>query len=189
MRRSRTTVQLTRTALIAALYVVFSLLPPFNAITYGAIQFRLGEALVVLPFVLDEAVPGVILGCLITNLFSPFGLIDIIIGTSVTAAAAVLTHLLRRTHQPWAAALPPIVLNATIIPAYVSTLTLPAAGHLELRQHLFGGLAFVFAHLSWGVYAPVALSILLGETTVVLAVGLPVLGLVTRVLHKAKEES
>ncbi len=70
MNRHSTT-QITRAALIAAMYIVFTMVPPFNAISYGAVQFRLGEALVLLPFLLDEAVLGVVVGCLVANLFSP----------------------------------------------------------------------------------------------------------------------
>jgi len=171
------------------MYVVLTVLPPFNAITYGAIQFRLGEALVLLPFALDEAVPGIIIGCLITNLFSPFGLIDIVIGTGITAAAALLTRALRKTGKPWLAALPPILLNAGIIPLYVSTLTLPGASAVPLKYSLMSGLRFIVAHISWGIYAPTALSILLGETTVVLLLGLPVLTLIARRVQKIKEVS
>ncbi|MGB9667279.1 MAG: QueT transporter family protein, partial [Candidatus Cryosericum sp.] len=68
-----TTPQLTRAALIAAMYIVFTMLPPFNTISYGMVQFRLGEALVLLPFLLDEAILGIGVGCLVANLFSPFG--------------------------------------------------------------------------------------------------------------------
>ena len=86
-----TTGQLARAALVAALYIVLTILPPFNAISYGAVQFRLGEALTLLPFILDEAVVGLTVGCLVANLFSPFGLIDLVVGTSVTLMAALLT--------------------------------------------------------------------------------------------------
>ncbi|HWQ21594.1 MAG TPA: QueT transporter family protein, partial [Clostridia bacterium] len=146
------TAQITRAALIAAMYIVFTMLPPFNAISYGAIQFRLGEALVLLPFLLDEAVVGVVTGCLVANLFSPFGIIDVVIGTGVTTVAALLTRRLRSTGRLWLAALPPIVLNALIVPAYVSTLTLPGAQDLPVAHSLTAGLRFILAHFSWGVY-------------------------------------
>jgi len=174
------TVQMSRAALIAAMYIVFTMVPPFSAISYGAVQFRLGEALVLLPFLLDEAVIGVVVGCLVANLFSPFGLIDVIVGTSVTALAALLTRHLRRTGRLWLAAIPPIVLNAFIVPAYVSTLTLPGAENLPLTHSFTAGLRFIVMHFSWGVYMPVALSILAGEAAVVILLGLPVLALVRR---------
>jgi uncharacterized membrane protein len=181
------TVQITRAALIAAMYIVFTMVPPFNAISYGVVQFRLGEALVLLPFLFDEAVVGVCVGCLVANLFSPFGLIDVIIGTGVTALAALLTRRLRRTGKLWAAAVPPIVLNALIVSAYVSTLTLPGATGLHLKHSLTAGLRFIVAHFSWGVYVPVALSILAGEAAVVILLGIPLLALVRRTIRPAKE--
>lgn len=175
-----TTGQLARAALVAALYIVLTILPPFNAISYGAVQFRLGEALTLLPFILDEAVVGLTVGCLVANLFSPFGLIDLVVGTSVTLMAALLTRSLRGTGKPWLGALPPIILNTTIIPLYVSVLMLPEATHLELRHGLVEGLFFIVKHLSTRVYAPVAVSVLAGESAVVLLAGLPVLAIVRR---------
>lgn len=185
----RSTTQLTRAALIAAMYIVVTTIPPFNAISYGAIQFRLGEALVLLPFLMDEAVVGVVVGCLIANMFSPFGLIDLIVGTGVTLAAALLTRKLRRTGKLWLAALPPIVLNAAIIPVYVSALTLPEASSLQLGQSLTASIRFVATHVTLGVYVPVALTVLAGEAAVVILVGLPVLALVRRNMHSLKEAS
>ncbi|MHC1678971.1 MAG: QueT transporter family protein [Candidatus Cryosericum sp.] len=181
------TAQITRAALIAAMYIVFTMVPPFSAISYGAVQFRLGEALVLLPFLLDEAVLGVVVGCLVANMFSPFGLIDVVIGTAVTALAALLTQRLRRTGKLWLAAMPPILLNALILPAYVSTLTLPGAQDLPLARSLTTGLHFILTHFSWGVYMPVALSILAGEAAVVILLGLPVLVLVRHNTHPVEE--
>jgi uncharacterized membrane protein len=183
------TAQLTRAALIAAMYIVLTTIPPFNAITYGAVQFRLGEALVLLPFLLDEAVVGVVVGCLVANMFSPFGLIDLVVGTSVTLAAALLTRQLRKTGKLWLAALPPIILNALIVPVYISALTLPEAASLQLGHSLPASLRFVVTHLSLKIYLPVALSVLAGEAAVVVLVGLPVLALVRRNTRSVKEVS
>lgn len=183
------TSQITRAAFIAAMYIVLTTIPPFNAISYGAVQFRLGEALVLLPFLLDEAVIGVVAGCLVANMFSPFGLIDLVVGTGVTLAAALLTRRLRRTGHLWLAALPPIVLNALIVPAYISVLTLPEAAGLQLGHGLMTSLRFVMTHLSLGVYAPVALSVFAGETAVVILIGMPVLALVRRTTRSIKEET
>jgi uncharacterized membrane protein len=186
MNRLSTT-QITRAALIAAMYIVFTMVPPFNAISYGAVQFRLGEALVLLPFLLDEAIIGVVVGCLVANLFSPFGLIDVILGTGVTALAAVLTRRLRGTGRIWLAAIPPIVFNAILVPAYVSTLTLPGAQDLPLTHSLTAGLRFILTNFSWRVYTPVALTILAGEAAVVLLLGIPVLVLVRHNISPVKE--
>ena len=62
--------QLATAAIIAALYTVMSLMSSVFGLTYGAIQCRFSEALTVLPFFLPEAVPGLFVGCLVTNLMS-----------------------------------------------------------------------------------------------------------------------
>ena len=65
------TLRLTRGAVIAALYFALSAAVP--VITYGPVQFRVAEALTLLPFFMPEAIWGVTLGCLLTNAFSSFG--------------------------------------------------------------------------------------------------------------------
>ncbi len=73
------------------------------------------------------------------------------------------------------------------MPAYVSTLTLPGAQDLPLTHSLTAGLRFILTHFSWGVYMPVALTILAGEAAVVILLGLPVLVLVRHNIHPVKE--
>ena len=70
--------QIATAAIIAALYTVMSLLSSIFGLTYGPIQCRFSEALTVLPFFLPEAVPGLFVGCLVTNLMSTVGPLDII---------------------------------------------------------------------------------------------------------------
>ena len=85
---------LCRAGVIAALYVVASLLLfPF---TFGIFQFRLSEALTILPLFFAESVPALFVGCLITNIFGGGGLPDILIGSSATLLAACCTYLAGR---------------------------------------------------------------------------------------------
>ena len=65
----RNTKSLCLSALIAALYAALTL--AFQPISYGAVQFRISEALTLLPVLFPQAVPGLTLGCLISNLFNP----------------------------------------------------------------------------------------------------------------------
>ncbi|MDO9099844.1 MAG: QueT transporter family protein [Caldisericota bacterium] len=176
----RTTVQLSRAAVIAALYVLLTMTPPFSAISYGPVQFRLGEALVLLPFILDEAVLGIVVGCLVANLFSPFGLIDVICGTAVTGVAALLTRRLRRTRRPWLSVIPPILLNGLVVSLYVAVLSAPQAATLPAGSSLGATLGFIVQHVSWKLYVPVAISVLAGEAVVTIILGLPVLALTSR---------
>ena len=100
-------------AVIAALYAALTL--GFQAISFGAVQFRVSEAMTLLPMLLPEAVPGLTVGCLISNLFNPMGatVYDVVFGTLATALAAVLTRRMRGS--VWLRALPPVVCNAVII--------------------------------------------------------------------------
>ena len=102
-----------RSAIIAAFYFVLSIAVP--SLSFGTIQFRLSEALTLLPVIMPEAIFGLTIGCFFSNMFfSPFGVIDMAIGTSVTFVAAVLTYLLRKKIA--LAALPPVLLNALFVP-------------------------------------------------------------------------
>ena len=104
---------ITVAAVVAALYAVLGYFGNIFSLTFGAIQIRFAEALTVLPFFFPAAVPGLTVGCLITNLASPFGPLDVIFGTLATAVAAALT---RRVKTPWLAPLPPILTNLLILP-------------------------------------------------------------------------
>lgn len=102
---------IARSAVIAAMYFVTSYF--LQPITFMSVQFRVAEALTMLPFIMTEGVYGVIIGCLLTNLLSPYGIYDIVFGTLATAIAAVLTYFIK---NKWKAALPPVLVNAAILP-------------------------------------------------------------------------
>lgn len=70
------------------------------------VQFRVSEALTVLPFLFPGTWPGLFVGCLVANLMSPYGPLDILIGSAGTLLAAWLTQ---RTNHPWLAPLPPVL--------------------------------------------------------------------------------
>lgn len=105
---------LTVAALVAALYAVMGYFGSVFGLTFGPVQIRFAEALTVLPFLFPAAAPGLAVGCLITNLLSPYGPIDIVLGTLATAAGAWLTARMPRWYL---AALPPIVANLLVLPA------------------------------------------------------------------------
>ena len=113
MRKWFSTRSLCTSAVVAALYAALTL--GFQAISYGAIQFRISEAMTLLPVLLPQAIPGLTIGCLISNLFSPLGATpyDIVFGTLATFLAAVLTSRIRA--GIWVRALPPVVCNAVIV--------------------------------------------------------------------------
>lgn len=105
---------LTQSALIAALYVVLTLISSALGLASMQIQVRFSEALTILPFFTPAAIPGLFIGCLLSNLLSGSALLDIIFGSLATLLGAVATRLLRKVK--WIAPLPPILSNTLIIP-------------------------------------------------------------------------
>lgn len=99
---------ITRAAIIAAMYaaVTYAVQP----IAFSAVQFRLSEVLTVLPFLIPEAIPGLFIGCVVSNLLSPhFVILDVVIGGGATLLAAYLSY---RCKNKWLVPLPPVLLNA-----------------------------------------------------------------------------
>jgi len=104
---------LTLAAMVAALYAVMGYFANFFGMTFGPVNCRFAEALTVLPFLLPAAAPGLVAGCFLTNVLgSPYPM-DWIFGTLATAIAAWLTMKMPRWYL---AALPPILVNAVILP-------------------------------------------------------------------------
>lgn len=99
-------------ALIAAIYVALCYM--FNFMSSGAIQVRVAEALTILPFFTPAAIPGVTIGCLLANILLNATILDIVFGTLATFIAAIATYKLRK--HKFLAPVPPIVVNALIIP-------------------------------------------------------------------------
>ena len=100
-------------AVIAAIYVVLTLL--FAPFSYGEVQVRLSEALTILPVFTPAAVPGLFVGCLLSNILGGCIVPDIIFGSLATLTGAVFTYLLRNQSR-FLAPLPPILANALIVP-------------------------------------------------------------------------
>ena len=118
--RDKKVLFITQAAMIAALYVVLTLLANALGLANYAIQVRFSEALTILPFFTPAAIPGLTIGCLLSNLLTGCMPLDILFGSLATLIGAVGTYLLRK-HQ-WTAPLPPILANTVIVPfvlAYV----------------------------------------------------------------------
>ena len=105
---------IAQAGIIAALYTVITVMVATVNLASGAIQFRISEALCVLPFFTPAAVPGVILGCFISNFVTASAVPDIIFGTLATAIGAVFSYKLR--NHRFLVTLPPVVANVLIIP-------------------------------------------------------------------------
>jgi len=157
MKRTQTGF-LALSALIAALYCVVTLLAA--PVSFGPIQLRISETFTVLPLFSAAAVPGLTVGCLLSNLIgfmmglNPIGLIDSLFGTAATLLAALCTFRIGKTGKRWAALLfgPffPVLFNGVIIGTELTLLSgtfslplfLPLAGSVALGEaavcYLFG---------------------------------------------------
>lgn len=113
--RNKKVLLLAQSGLIAALYVVFTYLCNMMGIASGVIQVRLSEAMTILPFFTPAAVPGLFIGCLISNTITGAAIWDIIFGSLATLIGAIGTRCLRKV-SPWVAPLSPIIANTVIIP-------------------------------------------------------------------------
>jgi uncharacterized membrane protein len=100
---------ITRLSLVAALYVALTWINPFS---YGEIQFRISEVLLLLCFYRKDYSYSLIVGCLIANIFSPFGVLDVIFGTLATAISVVLISYSKRL---FIATIYPAIFNGIII--------------------------------------------------------------------------
>jgi uncharacterized membrane protein len=109
---------ITRGAAIGALYVALVL--TFQPISFGPVQFRVAEALTLLPVLWAEAIPGLFVGCLIANMFGSLGPLDIFLGSAATLIAAVISRY--APSLPLAAA-SPVVVNGLIVGCYLSFIT------------------------------------------------------------------
>ncbi len=144
--------QLTACGMVAALYIVLTL--GFAPISYGAFQFRISEVLNLLAFFNPIYASGIIVGCLISNIFSPLGIIDVIFGTSATIFSMVC---ILHTKNLWIASLWPTVSSIII------------------------GLEIAYVdHLAFVPFLLVTLSVMFGEFVVVTLVGCPLFTLISK---------
>ena len=140
---------------IAAAYAALAWISNFFGLAFPAIQFRLSEALCVLPCRdRKAAIPGLAVGCLITNLLSPYGLLDLVVGTLATLLAAVWSG---RCRSAWTAAVPPVVCNMVLVGAMLAWEST--------------GFSAAFA----GLFAYNALTVGIGEAAVCFLLGVPLL--------------
>ncbi|MGI6036524.1 MAG: QueT transporter family protein [Limnochordia bacterium] len=146
--------KLAWSALIAAVYVILVWI--FAPISFGLVQFRIAEALTVLPILMPEAVLGLFVGAMLSNILGGLGPWDIFGGSGVTLLAAYLT---RRFRHSWLAYAWPILCNAFLVSGYL---------------HRILGVPYWLTVLSVGF----------GEAVVVLALGIPLIRLLrTRFKH------
>ncbi len=159
-----TTRQITQAAVIAAAYLGLTF--AFAPISFGLVQFRISESLMLLAAITPTAIPGLFIGCLISNFISGgLGIIDVILGSLATLIAAALTYTLSSRISPklqkikvGLLPLPTIIINGIIVGMYLPFLLTDFKSSTE-------SLIFIFA-TSIG-------SVMLGELVVTYALGIP----------------
>jgi uncharacterized membrane protein len=117
------TIFIVKAALIAAIYAALTIF--LAPISYGGQQFRVAEALTVLPAVMPAAIPGLFVGCILSNAFSPLlGLADMVFGSLATLIAACATRFIAKSTEDRRITIrlalipmPPVVINAFVIGA------------------------------------------------------------------------
>ncbi len=152
---------LVQGAMIAALYAVLTMLAASLGWAYGPVQFRFSEALTILPIFTPAAIPGLAIGCFLSNLGSQFGIVDWIFGTLATLLAAVFTRMLCRVRVkdiPILAPLPPILCNAVIVGIEIACMPTNV---------------FAWHNFSLAGFWSAALSVGAGELVICYGLGLP----------------
>ena len=163
--------RLCRAGVIAALYAVLTY--AFAPVAFGAIQIRPAEALCILPLFFIEAVPALYVGCMLSNLLSPFFVYDVFVGSLATLFAGICTYQIRKTRisTPWKIVLGgifPVLFNTVLIPYIIVFLCGDTGG--------YGGI--------WTAYFTMV-AIFLGTQTVwVYGLGTPLYFAVKRIWKK-----
>ena len=106
--------KLVNGGMIAALYVVLTVLAAQFNLASGAIQVRFSEALTIMPVFTVAAVPGLTVGCVLANLLTGCAAWDVVFGSVATLLGAIGTRLLKS--KPLLAWIPPVLSNMAIIP-------------------------------------------------------------------------
>ncbi len=110
-RKTLTPRYLAEAGIIAALY--FALTMASIPLSYMTPQVRISEALCVLPYFTPAAIPGLFIGCLLSNLAgSPLGPYDILFGSLATLVSAISARYIR---PKWLVPLPAVAVNALVV--------------------------------------------------------------------------
>ena len=133
--------------MIAALYVVLTMLSRVLGLTDLAVQFRFSEALSVLPFFTFVAVPGLGVGCVLTNILLQSSPWDIGLGSFATFIGALASYLIskslkgagKRKLAIWLAPVPNVIANTLILPPIIKWVYGDAASLILIAMLVFAG--------------------------------------------------
>ena len=116
---SKTTKKIVRAGLIAGIYIVLSLIT--FPVASGAIQFRVAEALTILPLIFPESIPALFVGCMLSNLITGCMILDVFLGSAITLVASLCTYFVGKAiKKAWLkivlGGIFPVILNAFLLP-------------------------------------------------------------------------
>ena len=114
MRKNSKALFIANAAIIAALYVVLTLIANALGLANYAIQVRFSEALTILPYFTPAAIPGLFVGCILSNILTGCLPLDIIFGSFATLLGAIFTYKLRK--WKFLSPLPSIIFNILFVP-------------------------------------------------------------------------
>lgn len=152
--KKKSTAFIAQTAVIAAMYTVLTYF--LQPISFSGGQLRISEALTILPALTPAAVPALTIGCFLSNLASPYGAVDVILGTAATLISAIFTRYTRNIKVkklPVLSATFPVIFNALAVGTSIAVMS-------------SGGFTL-------GIFAINALTTALGEAIVCFLMGLP----------------
>lgn len=154
---------IVQSALIAAVYAAATYIAALLNMAYGPIQFRFSEALNLLALFTPAAVPGLTIGCFIANIGSPYGMLDVALGTLATFLSALCIYFIARRMKraaQYAAPLFPTIFNALLIGAEIAV--------------------FLPAGERWVGFLTAAWQVGLGEAAVCFLLGIPLYYLIKK---------
>ena len=127
---NKKTLCIAEAGIIAALYVVLTMISAMFGVSSYTIQCRLGEALCLLPVLTPAAIPGVTIGCLIANLIITGSIFDIVIGTFATFLGALGAYALKNGKLRYLASFPTVLANAIAVPVIQILMDVPDVMYL-----------------------------------------------------------
>ena len=137
-------------AMIAALYVILTYISMTLGLDKGAIQCRLSEALTVLPVFFPSAVPGLFVGCLLSNLLTGCAIWDVVFGSIATLIAATITSKIKK--HKFLAPIPAIIANTIVVPPILAY-----AYHVETAMPIMALTVFAGEVISCGILGTIVL--------------------------------
>lgn len=161
------TKKLVMTSLVAAIYAVLTLV--LGAISYGPIQFRIAEIMVLLAFIKKDYIWGLTIGCFLANVIGPYGAPDIVFGTTATFLSVYAIYLTGKVMRGKKYA----ILIASIWPTLINAVI------IGFMLNIFVGMPLILSMIQVGF----------GEFVVIAIIGVPVYKIIGKKYIKLLENA